>query len=133
MSEPTNCPFCGKSDKVIIYTESMEHHGKLLWTRYGVKCKRCRFEMPTYSEKETAIRKWNTRPAEDAKDKEIERLKAEVTRYRRALHNLKEDCQTRLHWKSSSLEGLFLHEVITHIDAELDFAPDMNNGKMEEK
>lgn len=66
MSKPTNCPFCGKSDKVIIYTEAMEHYGKLLWTRYGVMCKRCRFEMPTYSKKETAIRKWNIRPAEDA-------------------------------------------------------------------
>jgi hypothetical protein len=62
---------------------------------------------------------------------EIERLKAEVTRYRRALHNLKEDCQKRLHWKNSSWERVFLHEVITHIDAELDFAPD--TGKMEEK
>jgi hypothetical protein len=69
--------------------------------------------------------------AEDALTAEIERLKAEVTRYRRALHNLKEDCQRRLHWKNSSLEGLFLHEVITHIDAELDYAPD--SKKEEEK
>lgn len=69
-------------------------------------------------------------PVEKAKDREIDNLKAEVTRYRRALHNLKEDCQKRLHWKNSSWERLFLHEVITHIDAELDFAPD--TGKMEE-
>lgn len=162
MSDLKNCPFCGKSDKVKIYTESTVHHGELLWIRYGVKCKRCCFGIPTYAKKETAIRKWNTRPAEDALNKElteqaanyeniiceykrdvkqaveqidtlttgIDQLKAEVTRYRRALHNLREDCQKRLQWKISSLERLFLHEVIIHIDAELDLDP--STGKMGE-
>ena len=73
------CPFCGKSDKVIIYTESMEYHDELLRTRYGVKCKRCRFEIPAYTERETAIRKWNTRPVENALKAEAERL-TEVVR-----------------------------------------------------
>lgn len=50
----------------------MVHHGELLWIRYGVKCKRCHFEIPAYAKKAAAIRKWNTRPAEDA-------LKAELT------------------------------------------------------
>ena len=74
------CPFCGKSDKSAIYTESMVHHGELLWIRYGVKCKRCHFGTSTYAKKATAIRKWNTRPAEDALTAEVERLKAEIER-----------------------------------------------------
>jgi Lar family restriction alleviation protein len=74
MNEPKQCPFCGKSDKVIIYTESMARYGKLLWIRYGVKCKRCHFGIPTYAKKAAAIHKWNTRPTEDeltARNKEL--------------------------------------------------------------
>jgi Lar family restriction alleviation protein len=73
--ELKHCPFCGKSDKVIIYTNSMAQYGKLLWMRYGVKCKRCHFVIATYAKKAAAIHKWNTRPIEDEKDKEIEKLK----------------------------------------------------------
>ena len=93
-------------------------------TFWRVMCDTCGTQTSTFDTKEEAAKVWNTRPAEDEKDKEIENLKAEVTRYRRALHNLKEDCQKRLRWKNCSWERLFLHEVITHIDAELDFAPD---------
>lgn len=75
MSEIKPCPFCNKTDKVRFYTESMVQLDKLLWINYGVMCKRCRFETPAYAKKATAIHKWNTRPAEDAKDAEIERLK----------------------------------------------------------
>lgn len=74
-NELRECPFCGKSDKVIIYTESMAQHGEILWTRYGVKCKRCNFEIPTYAKKAAAIHKWNTRPAENAQQAENEKLK----------------------------------------------------------
>lgn len=74
--ELRECPFCDKTDKVTIYTESMAQHGKLLWIRYGVKCKRCHFGIPTCAKKATAIRKWNTRPAEAALSAEAEHLKA---------------------------------------------------------
>ena len=69
------CPFCGKFDKVIIYTESMIHHDEILWTRYGVKCRRCNFEIPTCAKKATAIHKWNTRPVEDTLKAENEELR----------------------------------------------------------
>lgn len=83
------CPFCGKSDKVTIYTESMAQYGKLLWIRYGVKCKRCHFGIPIYAKKAAAIKKWNNRPIEDEKDKEIESLKVE-------LNNLRNFCDSIL-------------------------------------
>ena len=76
--EPNKCPFCGKPDKVTIYTYSMTHCDKVLWTRYGVKCKRCNFEIPVCAKKATAIRKWNTRPVEDTLKSENERLKNEL-------------------------------------------------------
>ena len=139
MSELKPCPFCGSTDLYVVQAQNEEYHS----VEPEISCKKCRY---TIKLKELAIaidespetnadwwdkgtaKKWNNRPAEDAKDREIWRLKAEVTRYRRALHNLKEDCQKRFHWKDSSLEGLFLHEVITHIDAELDYAPDSTKG-----
>lgn len=76
MSDLKPCPFCNKTDKVKIYTESMAQYGILLWIRYGVKCNRCHFEIPTYAKKATAIRKWNTRPIVDSLAAEIERLKS---------------------------------------------------------
>lgn len=109
------CPFCnGRS--VVRYSYNFSN-------KIYYQCSKCGCLFIFDNESKDI---WNNRPAEDAKDTEIERLKAEVTRYRRALQNLKEDCQKRLHWQDSSLEGLFLHEVITHIDAELDSAADTN-------
>ena len=122
MNEHKPCPFC-EGGSVVRYSYHFANN------IYYQCCKCGCFFVFENESKDT----WNTHPAEDAKDKEIERLKAEVTRYRRALHNLKDDCQKRLHWKNCSGERLFLHEVITHIDAELDYAPDTNVGKMEEK
>jgi Lar family restriction alleviation protein len=119
MSELKPCPFCGSGAIEVLEWVDYTKIG-CLDCNYGIIYQDC--------DEEDAVDYWNTRPVEDAKDREIERLKAEVTRYRRALHNLKEDCQKRLHWKNSSLEGLFLHEVITHIDAELDYAPDSTKG-----
>ena len=123
MSNLKPCPFCGDN------AELRGGKGVASW----IICNntKCRATQGLELTGENAVKMWNTRHAEDAKDREIDRLKAEVTRYRRALHNLKEDCQKRLHWKNCSWERLFLHEVITHIDAELDFTPD--TGKMEAK
>jgi hypothetical protein len=39
-------------------------------------CDTCGTQTSTFDTKEEAAKVWNTRPAEDAKDKEIERLKA---------------------------------------------------------
>lgn len=124
MSDLKTCPLCGNLLEIV-----RKNGSKYVRCISGI----CIFETARHGyhiSDDELINRCNRRPAEDAKDREIENLKAEVTRYRRALHNLKEDCQKRLHWKNSSWEKLFLHEVVTHIDAELDFVPD--NGKMEE-
>ena len=112
--ELKTCPFCNKNSGVTVYSQGYAMHGELFSIQFGVKCKRCGVERGTYSKKETAIKRWNTRPKEDA-------LKAEITRYRRALHNLKEDCTRRKHFAISDEEKLFLYETISHIEAELDF------------
>lgn len=122
MSELKPCPFCSGDASLIVKT----FFGFPEEDIYKVACNDCKSHSCYSDDSEETAKVWNTRPAEDAKDKEIERLKAEVTRYRRALHNLKEDCQRRLYWKQSSLERLFLHEIITHIDAELDYGTDNN-------
>ena len=126
MSELKPCPFCGSDGKVSCHN-FMSPIGD--FELDDVMCEKCGIYFETYTRDDVdAVTLCNHRPIEDAKDREIERLKAEVTRYRRALHNLKEDCQKRLHWKNSSWERLFLHEVITHIDAELDYDPDSTKG-----
>ena len=126
MSKELKCPMC-KSTDIETYKDNPDDKGMCWHTYY--ECRKCGRTCRDYDwlkltdyEIETIKTKMLTA--------EIERLKAEVTRYRRALHNLKEDCQKRLHWENNSLEKNFLHEVITHIDAELDYAPD--TGKMEE-
>lgn len=45
-------------------------------TFWRVMCDTCGTQTSTFDTKEEAAKVWNTRPAEDAKDKEIERLKA---------------------------------------------------------
>lgn len=89
--ELRECPFCGKSDKVTIYTESMVDHDEILWTRYGVKCKRCHFAMPTYTEKATAIHRWNNRPTEQYLKKCLDRYKATVFNLKREIEEYKSE------------------------------------------
>jgi Lar family restriction alleviation protein len=119
--ELRECPFCGKSDKVAIYTYSMVNNDEVLWTRYGVQCKRCNFEIPVCAKKSTAIRKWNTRPVEDA-------LTVELTRYRVALCHLEGDFICRKNFASSDEEKMFLDETLSHIGTELDFNPNTEKG-----
>ena len=76
----------------------------------------------THLSRSASSGEWNTRPVEDA-------LKAEITRYRRALYNLKEDCTQRKHFAVSDEEKLFLAETLLHIEAELDFNPDTEKGE----
>jgi Lar family restriction alleviation protein len=83
------CPFCGKSDKVTIYTESMVHDDEILWTRYGVKCKRCCFALPACFKKEDAIRRWNNRPTEQYLKKCSDIYKATVFNLKREIKEYK--------------------------------------------
>lgn len=104
------CPFCNGEDVEIV----PDGHG------WNVGCLPCDYKIHVADCTEAeAIRFWNTRPAEDALKAVNERLREKITRYRRALHNLKEDCQRRMKWTSISHEKLFLNKAITHIDAEL--------------
>lgn len=66
MSDLKPCPFCGNQARLV------RRDGiTLVW------CKKC--ETGTgLCVGDGAITKWNTRPAEDAKDKEIERLKNDL-------------------------------------------------------
>jgi hypothetical protein len=101
------CPFCGSNARLT------ERQG--LSEVWCIKCGRSSGWCPY----DHAISRWNTRPAEDA-------LNSEITRYRRALHNLKDDCKKRMLFVESDLEKLFLYETITHIEAELDYGKDTN-------
>lgn len=50
------CPFCGKTTSLKIYTDKDN--------RYGVECTVCRYSTRTYKKISTAIHKWNTRDTE---------------------------------------------------------------------
>lgn len=67
MSELKSCPFCGSND---IEVKQYYNDG---WYWF-VTCQNCKVEK-IHQFKGVAIQEWNSRIAEDAKDKEIEKLK----------------------------------------------------------
>ena len=69
MSELKNCPFCGSGAIEVCEWEEYTKIG-CLDCDYVIKCRDC--------DEDDAVDYWNTRPAEDAKDKEIERLNNEL-------------------------------------------------------
>lgn len=71
MSEPKPCPFC-KSWSVVRYSYRFSNNIHYQCSKCG-----CLFTFDSKS-KDT----WNTRPAEDAKDREIERLKGALSEIR---------------------------------------------------
>lgn len=111
------CPMCGDPLEIV-----HRNGGKY------VRCITCIFETARHGyhvSDDELKRRCNRRPAEDA-------LKAEITRYRRALHNLRGDCTLRKRFAVSDEEKLFLAETLLHIEAELDFNPDTEKGGEDE-
>ena len=70
MSELKPCPFCG-SGAIEVCAWETSTDISCLDCDYTIKCCDC--------DEEDAVDYWNTRPAEDAKDKEIERLKKQLS------------------------------------------------------
>ena len=117
------CPFCGKR---------VEISQSYLSFRYFIQCEDC-CSTVAYDTKEEISKFWNTRPAEEALKAEVEMLKAEETRFKRALHNLKDDCTRRKRFAVSDEEKLFLYETISHIEAELDFNTDTKESEVKDE
>ena len=123
------CPFCNKTDKVRFYTESMVQHGKLLWINYGVMCKRCRFETPAYTKKATAIRKWNTRPAEDALTENLKLFRQTLAEVAKMAIDSE---QERIYEKCRDvLRDVYLEEVFKEKFDEILHGKDTNVGNKE--
>jgi hypothetical protein len=90
------------------------------WT-YSLECEFCGARITSLADIDDAIRKWNTRPAEDAKDKEIERLKA-------ALSDM---CEM---WSAigKQIPPFLVEQKYLNATAVLVNAPDTNAGRAEE-
>ena len=69
------CPCCGKINRVILYSTFCYADEKISNIRFGVKCNKCGIEIGMFRKKEIAIKRWNTRPAEDDLRAEVESLK----------------------------------------------------------
>lgn len=110
------CPFCGGDASLIVKT----FFGLPEEDVYTVACNDCNSRSRYSDDRKETVKVWNTRHAE------------EISRYRRALHNLKEDCTLRKHFAVSDEEKLFLAETISHIETELDFNPDTAKGGEDE-
>lgn len=67
------CPFCG-SNRIVEETET-DNSGCVPMTVWFVKCTACGSFKNSISNPDRAIKRWNTRPAEDALNAENERLK----------------------------------------------------------
>ena len=80
MSDLKPCPFCNGTHSINVINFFTGDSFR--------KCDICGAEAPEAKTPKEAAKVWNTRPAEDAKDREIEKLKAEITRYRRAVFSL---------------------------------------------
>lgn len=63
------CPFCGESVTTIYAGECDD---------CVCQCENCDTKSPWGESAEEAVELWNTRPAEDAKDREIEKLKSDL-------------------------------------------------------
>jgi hypothetical protein len=70
MSDLKPCPWC-KKDVSIISVEDSTYY-------WCITCEDCDFSWFVLGTRKEVIEKWNTRPAEDAKDKEIEKLKNDL-------------------------------------------------------
>jgi Lar family restriction alleviation protein len=74
MNELKPCPFCGRTDEL-----AKEKFLDLIGWIYRVRCKRCAIIIrESLADMDDAIHKWNTRPAENALQAEVERLKGEL-------------------------------------------------------
>lgn len=60
------CPFCGGKPNLRSYSKSRN------WI---VFCSKCETETQVYESEQKAVKAWNSRPIEDAQDKEITRLR----------------------------------------------------------
>jgi hypothetical protein len=69
MIDLKNCPFCGTKAVSSVFSVDVYN-----WYEEKACCENCRCIISHPQ----AIQIWNTRPAEDAKDKEIERLKNDL-------------------------------------------------------
>ena len=101
MSELKPCPFCGKEGKV-----KQEHFTSIEDCKLDyVMCEKCGIYFETYTRDDVdAVTIWNTRPAEDAKCREIDNLK-------RALQQIVEIANRRGHltvatWQKDAWYGL---------------------------
>jgi ferredoxin len=74
MSDLKPCPWC-KKDVSIISVEDSTYY-------WCITCEDCDFSWFVLGTRKEVIEKWNTRPAEDAKDKEIEQLKEALKKCR---------------------------------------------------
>lgn len=124
MSDLKNCPFCNGTHSINVINFFTGDNFR--------RCDICGAKAPEAKTPVEAAEKWNTRPAEDAKDKEIKRLKADNQVYRDILNSL-------LNEEVYHLDNA----TMTNIKYELDNrgkdtnvsanAPDTNDGTMEEK
>lgn len=139
MSDLKSCPFCNGTHSINVIN---------FFTRDSFrKCDICGAEAPEAKTPEEAAEKWNRRPAEDAKDKEIERLKAVIAEIGAMTLTGADDVEDfifiickdtvsdeaikqayRKHLKNNIAKMVFGKD--TDVPAN---APDTNVGKMEEK
>lgn len=118
------CPFCGGEARLV------KRDGASLV--YCTKCERgtglCRGD--------AAVTMWNTRPAEDEKDKEIERLKAALNEIRTIgeCTEMIEDVVARGMIRKIAFDALLYGNKLLGQDTNVPAnAPDTNVGTMEKK
>lgn len=70
MSELKPCPLCGEKVSMVSI-EGSAHY-------WCISCEVCEDNRFIFGTKDKVVNVWNTRPAEDAKDREIERLNNEL-------------------------------------------------------
>ena len=110
MAELEPCPFCNG-------THSINVINFFTGDSYR-KCDICGAEAPEAKTPEEAAKVWNTRPAEDALKAEVERLKADNERLKKALKKI-DDLTFMPRNKDKALDGTW------HITRAA-LAPDMN-------
>jgi hypothetical protein len=144
MSDLKPCPFCGNEPEMI-HAVLEEYHS----VNPEIICRECGYRIKAKnlaiavddSPKENCdfldrqtIRYWNTRPAEDAKDKEIERLENKLKELKECIIDSRDKYMKLTEHKDFTTATIsFGAYNLLNSFIEIINAPDNNVGTMEEK
>lgn len=129
MDELKPCPFCGSNR--IIEDTATDNTGAIPMTVWFVKCAVCGSFKNSISNHSRAMKRWNTRPIEDALKAEVERLETDLVIQKNLARQVCFDAQ-RAYAETDKWKKMFYDLIDTQAKVSTQInAPDTNVGAIE--